>query len=423
MKTRFFRTSSIALLGLSLTACAHSASLTDRAPAAAKDRELYSMAGYDIIVKPGDVPRNLAPGANEVIDRSLPPRDPSRPLGYHFALKPEQSQKSVAGWQFVKNVITPPDVADLLPRTTYEELIRKEPQLLDLWQLNRNRYTPSQMRVEDGPPAVNSDYEYFDISDREYGYCWGFASLNRFFAQLAFYDPVPDPSAPRYILHGLEKNEKWFRFYQKKIDRILTGNAEVIPGFPDFRSFASVPEIEFYLKLKAMKLWSANAVSWGSLSTFFTSTRPMNAQEIGDLINNLSRRLKRGELPKILFTAKNSKKVMGGSADVHVVLAIGIERTPGKPTGNWRIQLWDINYYAEDYLAEPKYLEIRTTRKGREIHYEPWYEKLSTDVLTAESTQLGQVRLAAENSDEMKTMIQSLAAFCAHEKTRHYCKK
>lgn len=423
MKTRTLRTLTIALFALSMTACAHTASTADRAPAAVKYRELYEMLGYDIIVKPGDVPRALATGANEVIDRSLPPRDPSPSLGYHFALKPEQSQKSVAGWQFVKNVITPPAMADLLPSTTYEELIAKKPDLLELWKIHRSRYSPSQQRIEDGPPAVNSDYEYFDISDREFGYCWGYASLNRFFAQVAFYDPAPPLDAPRYIPHGLHKNEAWFRYYQKKIDRILTGHAEVIPGFTDFRSFASIPEIEFYLKLKAMKLWSTNAVSWGSLSTFFTSTRPMNAQEIGDLINNLVRRLKRGELPKILFTAKNSKKIMGGSADVHVVLVTGIERTPGKPIGNWRIQLWDINYYAEDYLAEPKYLEIRATANGREIHYEPWYEKLATDQLTAESTQLGQVRLAAENSAEMKTMIRSLAVFCANEKTRHYCRK
>ncbi len=390
-------------------------------------RPLYSMMGLDVVVKPGDVDRaplgkHWAPH-ELATERSQPVSDPSLVLGYHFELAELRKQQGVAKDQAWQSITSTPSFLkrEGESKLNFEKAIVEDPDLLKLYELHRDRYTPGHMRTEDGPAIVNSDYEYRNISDREFGYCWGFATFNRFFAQLAFFDDTVVPyGLPRYVWGGLEKNEVWFRYYEKKIDQILDGKAALIPGFKDFRSFTLIPEIEFYIKLKAMKLWSARAISLNMLKTFFTSTKPLKDDEIGALLEDLKKRTERGELPKIMFTAKNSHKVFGGTADVHVVLATGVEINPD---GSGKILLWDINFYAEDYLKSPKWIEVRKVPgKGRELHYAPWFEKKETPKLTAESTMLGQVRITPENRRENDEMITSLKRFCAVSSTAKYCK-
>jgi hypothetical protein len=420
---------------LALSACTHSPlSPPARAPASPdpvipeEGIPLYKMMDLDVVVKSGDVPRtpmgrHYAPH-ELATERSQPVNDPSPLLGYHLELATLRKQKKVAKSEVMGEIFTKPKFFSKAPpteyATTYEKQIDSEPNLLKLWEIHRDRYTPGKMRPEDGPALVNSDYEYANISDRQFGYCWGFATFNRFFAQLAFFDATPPTGLPAYVPGGFGKNETWFHFYEKKIDAILDGKAALIPGFANFRTFSQVPEIEFYIKLRAMRLWAHRAISLHSLHTFFTSTRVMKDNEIGDLLSDLRTRTERGELPKIMFTAMNSHKVFGGTADVHVVLATGVETAPD---GSGKILLWDINFYAEDYIKAPKFIEVRAVKgKGRELHYGPWIEKNADPLLEYESSELGQVRIAPENSHEENEMLHSLQEFCADSETARYCR-
>lgn len=266
---------------------------------------------------------------------------------------------------------------------------------------------------------MNSDYEYMGIADRKFGFCWGFTTVHRYFSILAFFDP--SAPAPKYLQNGLVQNEEWFRFYEKKIDAIMKGQATVIPGFANFREFTSIPEIEMYLKLHAMTAWANRAVSTSSLSTFWSSTDEMNDAAITALTTDLEARIRRGELPKILFTAAVTvTSFLGGSADIHSVMVNGLQMNPD---GSGKIMVWDANFYAEDYLAASKFIEIRRKADGtRELRFAPWWENLATPEATERSDLLGLVRVSPEMDTENNIMVESLKSFCSDgENAAKFC--
>ncbi len=402
----------IFLVSLAVAGCATSFPM--RGPAS-DSTPLFKMMGQEVVVKSGDIPRtDVFLGTGELAtERSQASQDPSPELGYHFELAHPASQEK----QSRQGLLTP---AHQVRGAGYEREVKRDPSALKFWGLHSGRFISGKIRPEDGPTLVNNHYEYIGISDRTYGYCWGFSTLVRYFTEVAFFDETAPSGVPAYKWKGFAENEKWFLFYQPIIDRILEGKAEVIPGFADFRAFSKVPEIEFYLKLKAMQLWSDRALRLPNMSTFFSSTKPLNEVQITSLLDDLQTRLGRGELTKILFTAKDSSKVLGGSTDVHSVLVTGLDRTA---TGSARIHLWDIDFYAEDINKDDKFIEVRVVPgKPREVHYAPWWEPKSTPEKTYSSTQLGSVRIAPENDGELKTMLGSLREFCSAPVNSRYCR-
>jgi hypothetical protein len=390
----------------------------------AKGQFLYKMGRFKVWVMPGDVERIEAHrrGSHEMdTEHSGGDTDPSILRGYHFATERFVKQTSVAvrtaGAQMVKSPAIAYKKLFQDNHKEYSRIKKTRPEQFELFELNSSRYLKGAPQISHSPVLVNSDYEFTDISDRHFGYCWGFATMNRYFTQLAFFDK--DAMAPAYKMNGLWDNKEWFEFYQKIIDEILEGQAQVIPGFANFREFTQIPEIEFYLKLRTMDLWSHRAITFGALETFFTSTKPMSKPNINRLVSDLKARLERHELPKILFTAMVSSKILGGSVDVHSVIVTGVEQNPD---GTGKIDLWDINFYAEDYLKSPKFIEIRQGKDGLELHYGPWFEKKETEEATYLSSRLGEVRVAPENDAENAMMLKSLRKFCSSKvSTASYC--
>ncbi len=266
-------------------------------------------------------------------------------------------------------------------------------------RVHQDRYQP---QVENGLTLVNADHEFEGISDRKFGYCWGFSTLFRNLTQLAFFDP----SLPR--VPDVE-------YYLRKIDRLVAGQATVIPGYRNIRELSLEPRIELYLKLNTMELWRSRAVRSSSLKIFKNSTEAMSFEEVESLLRNLETRLERGEFPKVLFSALiPSGKILGMSTDIHVVLVNRVERLPGNRA---KIHLWDINFYAETLKKSPKIIEV-TSKHG--LVYEPWYEP---DKPYAEaSAMVSRVELAPEEDIEVAQNLKSLKNFCEASQTRHYCK-
>ncbi len=281
-------------------------------------------------------------------------------------------------------------------RRSKEEL--KDQDLFQLFKIHQYRYEPKK---EYGPATVNANHEYKGISDREFGFCWGYSTLARYFTTLAFFDP----SLPK---------ETNLDLYKEKIDEVLAGNATVIPGFANFREFSLVPELEFYLKLNAMELWKTRAVRPGSIGIFKNATKEMKSDEVEDLLVDLEARLARNELPKILFSSLiPSHKVLGLNADIHAVLVYKVERLPNHAA---KIYIWDINYYTETLVREPKFLEI-TPDHG--ILFAPWYEPHAT--YAAGSAIISRAEIAPENDAENIQMLNSLKEFCSAPETATYC--
>jgi hypothetical protein len=267
-------------------------------------------------------------------------------------------------------------------------------------RIHQGRYQPE---AENGLTLVNADHEFEGISDRKFGYCWGFSTLFRNMTQLAFFDP----SQPRVAD---------IQFYLRKIDRIVAGQATVIPGYQNLRELSLEPRIELYLKLNTMELWRNRAVRSTSLKIFKNSTEAMAYDEVESLLRNLETRLGRGEFPKILFSALiPTGKVLGMSTDIHVVLVNRVERLPGNRA---KIHLWDINFYAETLKKSPKIIEV-TSKHG--LVYEPWYEP---DKPYAEASALvSRIDFAPEEDIEVSQNLKSLRAFCESSVTRHYCQR
>lgn len=290
--------------------------------------------------------------------------------------------------------------ASLLTKTpmTYDEILKKDPKRFGVFGIHKHRFVP---QLKYGPTTVNANHEYKDISDRKFGYCWGYATFVRFFTQVAFYDASkPRPSLKTTIA---------------AVDKVLKGQAAVFDGYANLRELTLVPEVEFYLKLAAMELWRARAMQFSSLGVTLKSTNWMSFEEVEDFTKQLEKRLARGEFPKLVFASLvPTDPFMGMNTDIHVVPAYRVERLPENKI---RIHLWDINFYTETLMREPKYLEIDSVHG---IHYAPYVE-MSKPYAQA-SDMIGRLIFAPENDAETATMLNSLSAFCKNKKTAKYCK-
>jgi hypothetical protein len=329
-----------------------------------------------------------------------PSNDPSR--GFRLSLRKPIKQNSLlfsSVNSHLRNAITEP-FHKLLQRFSPVEIqtLNEDPDSAKLLAIHRHRYDP---RLEYGPTTVNSDHEYTEISDRAHGYCWGYATMVRYFTSLAFFDP------------SLPKNPN-LKFYEEKIDSILGGEATIIPGYANLRELSLEPTLEFYLKLSAMELWHSRAARTSSFKIFRNAGKKMNYQEINSFIQNLETRLNRGELPKIMFSSLiPSEKILGMNADIHVVLATKVERLQNQRT---RIYLWDNNFYTETLSREPKYLEFSLERG---ITYAPWYEPKKR---YAENSDLvARMNFTPENDLENAQILNSLRQFCNSRSGARYC--
>ncbi len=280
----------------------------------------------------------------------------------------------------------------------YQDILSSKKELFQLFKVHADLRTPRQ---ENGPTTVNADHEYRGISDRQFGYCWGYATMVRFFTQLAFYD------------HSLQRPS--LKKTLEEIDQILQGKPSIISGYSNLRELTLIPQVEFYLKLAAMELWRSRTVKFSSIGITMKSTNWMSFDEVESLANDLEARLKRGEFPKIIFSSLiPTHPFMSMNTDIHVVPVYRIERLAKHRI---RIHLWDINFYAETLQKEPKFLEIDS---NHQITYAPYVEK---DVPYAYGSDIiGRVILAPENDSETATMLNGLNRFCHQAKTAKYCK-
>lgn len=340
------------------------------------------------------------------ISHDFPQNDPS--VGPMLTLDKEIPQWQVLASEVASDLVPfRREHADLdsLPKTkAYAQLLAEDPAAFEVLKLHASRYVPQE---RNGPTLVNANHEFAGISDRAFGYCWGFATLVRYFETLAFWDPRPAADAPWF-----GDRKAWVAYYRLKINAIIAGEATVVPGFPDFRAFSLVPEIELELKKAAMHLWKTRIVQGKTPGIFRNSTTVMTAEQRATLVSELKARLARGEMPKILFTAMLSEyvKVMGiklGSKDIHASLVHHVRETAD---GAVFIDLWDINFYAETQEKKPVYIEIRP---NGEVRFWPWYESKHPGVPADQSTLLGQVILAPEGDRETVQMVRSLGEFCA----------
>ncbi len=352
-----------------------------------------------------------------------PKDDPS--IGSPVTAKKFQPQGSFAGRKAISKLVNSPiRYAKKLERSLFEKSygdLLAEKNAFTVLAVHRHRYKPQE---KFGPALVNANHEFKGISDRKFGYCWGFSTLDRYFSVLAFF-VNDDAQLNKQIPDKIKNKKEWSAYYQNKIDEITSGNATIVPGFANLREFSLDADIEFMLKIKAMNLWGDRAVGFSSLKTFYGSTTPMNKNEAENFVKLLKAKLYRNEMPKIIFTAMISKtlkekllesgheklvkylpsKLINGSVDIHSVLVYDVK---DYEDGSHKIMLWDINFYTETLAKTPSFIEVKP---NGEMHFPTWYEDNVKD--PSQSTRLGKVQLAPEESSETAQMVNSLNEFCA----------
>ena len=327
------------------------------------------------------------------------PSDPRRVLRLPESIP---QQDFAVGETLYRTVVPSYDLGSILDsigKPTYTEILNEQKWMFGYFRKTADRRIP---RLENGPTTINADHEYAGISDRKFGYCWGYATFVRFFTQVAFYDPTLKKPSLKETLAA--------------VDQVLKGKATLFPGYANFRELTLNPKVEFHLKLAAMELWRARAIQASSVGITLKSTTWMTFNEVETLAKNLESRLKRGEFPKLVFSSLiPTKPLYGINTDIHVVPAYRVERLPNKRI---RIHLWDINFYAETLEKEPKYLEIDS---NHQITYGPYKEEGTPYAYGSDI--IGRVIIAPENDRENATMLNSLHVFCSDAKTAKYCKK
>ena len=286
----------------------------------------------------------------------------------------------------------------------YQELLDSHPERFQLFKIHEARYQP---QLENGPTLINTDHEFNQISDRSFGYCMGFTTLIRNFETLAFYEPdITTPFEPH--------SPEWISYYQELIFKIAAGEAVVIPGFQNFRDLSLVPEFELYLKTLSMKLWETRAIRSKSLKLFLNAMKPISRELQVERFLDLKKRSARGEMPKLIFSSLiPDHPFLGKNPDIHSVLVYKLEE---KMDGTLKIFIWDIDFYSETLVKEPKFLELSPDGI---IHYAPWYEP--TKPYAAQSDYIARFEIAPENDEETAQLLDSLAEFCKNENHSKFC--
>ncbi len=317
-----------------------------------------------------------------------------------YSLDHEVKQDKFAKQQFIDLVTKFPvgtikEIAHLFhelathSHKVYNHVLNRSPELFDLFKIHEERYLPT---AENGLALVNADFDFDHISDRSRGFCWGFATMNRQFAILAFFDPT----APKLDLEG----------NKELMDQLTDGKPVIIPGFRNIREFSLVPEHVFYLKLKAMSLWRKYAIRGKAGLAYFKTAKVMEMDEIQDLLSDLKDRLARHEFPKIMISSMiQTPGRIHFSKYVHLVL---VNRVETHEDGSAIIHIWDGNFFAETQQKDPKVIEI--TKDG-DIIYQPWIEPHTPT--EAISNKLSRIMYSVENDNETIQQLMALKKFCA----------
>lgn len=324
-------------------------------------------------------------------ERSHPKNDPSNRNGFHYELlKPIPQSKII-----LKGLKEGVFLNSLDDEDSSSSRIVKNPKFFE----KMNRFNGKDLNIENTSTFVNSDYEYFGISDRKFGFCWGVSTLNRFFTYLSYYDVSKE-------IQKTNDGKINLNFYQKIILDITSGKARLIPGFRNFRSFSSQPEIEMLLKLRAIDLWKERSVNFESVKMFYGVNGYVEDKNFQYFIHRIQNRIRAGHLSKILFTSRNSHKVLGGNIDIHTVL---VERIEKADENTIKLFVWDPNFYGEDIREEQQFLEIKKVKPGNyQIYYKPWMDPLPNGTRDVESGRVNQVFFSPEEEEEMKMISKAL---------------
>jgi hypothetical protein len=278
-----------------------------------------------------------------------------------------------------------------------KEAFQENPSLWNALEVNRQNRLPT---AENQMAVFNTEESMESVCKKTKGFCWGHATMKMFVTNLAFYDPSLKFSS---MPPSAEGSLPWRRFYAAKIQSMLQGNPEVIPGFANLYDFSSHPQLQDYFKAAAVQSWADHAARPSSLPMFISQSDYTAADSVR-FLTEVQSRIQQGYNPKIIFDENNNKLVEGEQNSIHVVLALATYPLKNNKTA---ILIWDDKKPYPD--AHDVLILNHNSGKG---FFWSWRWQSQGDGIDMGGGLINQYRIAPENDSEIKAIAYRLNDFC-----------
>ena len=237
--------------------------------------------------------------------------------------------------------------------------LRKDQEIIKLLELTKNKNLPKSAHTF---PFENFDEDFKEVSQRDFGVCSGFATLQRNFNILLHFDPKNEAqqNVPFII-----KREEYLKFYTELLTRASEGFPVIIPYMNNLKQLMTDPDIQLFTKKLIIKKWAENNTSLQGIEQFLKHKKRLSRDKFESLHQTISERLKSGYNPIIYSSFPSTQDI---KFNIHVVQVVDISAfDPISKT--FDLWVWDdgvMKDFFGPFLAE-KLLKVISFRKDGQI--------------------------------------------------------
>ncbi len=205
------------------------------------------------------------------------------------------------------------------------------PENFDILKRNSSNYEQIEKNTL---TFLNSPDDFEEIMTKEYGFCWGHASLTNQLRNLAFFDPENTQETTLFT----RGTKEWRRHINSLLRDVFNFKPRVFPHLSSIEDLSLNFEEE--LKILVTKKWAKNAISIDSYINRFRNKNTYKRSKIKKMMEVLQSRLELGQTPEVIFN-------IWDSADwIHVSLVSGVSFN--KYDSSYTIELDDNKLFNND---------------------------------------------------------------------------
>jgi len=142
---------------------------------------------------------------------------------------------------------------------------------------------------------LNSPNDFEDVMTKEYGFCWGHASLTNQLRHLAFFDPENLQETITFT----RGSKEWRKHINSLLKDVFNFKPRVFPHLSSIEDLSMNFEEE--LKVLVTKKWAKNAITIDSYVNRFRNKNVYKRSKIKEMMTALQGRLELGQTPEIIF--------------------------------------------------------------------------------------------------------------------------
>lgn len=232
-----------------------------------------------------------------------------------------------------------------------------------------NNHQETRVPIPSGTfPFENYEVDFSHIVKREYGFCSGFATLQRNFNLLMHFDPK---NVHGQVVPSKKDTKAYYDFYFKLIKEAYNLKPVIIPGKKDLNQLMSDKVIQDYTKDLIVKMWAKNNASIQGMEQFINHRNRYPKENFSELHDELKKRMLAGYNPIIYASFPSTPDI---KFNIHVMQAIGVSDL-NPANDSFDLFIWDDGVIKDVFgKFEPEKLikVIRFSGDGRIL----WLESL-----------------------------------------------